>query len=816
MKKGFGMVGLWMFCSFSAWAQTVGLKGVVCDSLSGKAESYATVRLMQTGRTEPVTVSLTDSLGQFLMPVAKAGSYELVCSSIGKKSLTLKVAVGREVKDVGRLLLADEGNLLGTVRVKAQRPLVKAEIDKLSYSMADDPDAQTNSLIEMLRKVPMVTVDGEDNIQVNGSSSFKVYVNGKPNQMMSANPSEIFKSYPASAIKKIEVITNPGAKYDAEGVAGVLNIITNTETTTSGYSLTPNLRLDNQSAMGSFFGMAQFGKLTLSAHYGLGFFFHPRNVTESEREVFADPVNHLLQAHGTEKSRGMFQFGSIDGSYEFDDHNLLSFSAGVHGFASHANTDDDRTMFDATGAETYSYHGHTYRKVRYPNINASVDYQHSFREDEALTLSYRVNTSPGSNNSTTTYTDFHQLPFQLRDLYSTPKTHSYEHTGQLDYTLPLAKGHLLSTGLKYIYRINKSDNEEYSRLSGTDDEFLLDVQNSLLYRQRGDIAAAYAEYNLKLHPFSAMAGLRYEHYRIHVTYPDGKRDDFKARLGDIVPSVSFGYSITEKQLLKLGYNMRIERPGINALSPYVVRSSPETVSYGNPNLKTAKAHNVELGYSMFGTRFSISPTLTYAFSNDGLTSFSSMQNGVHHTTFDNVLHTKSLNLGLFLNWTIIDGTSVNLNGGANYRDLKVVQTDDHNHGYHCYVWGGITQQLLLKLKIELWMGFHSKEVELQGDGSKFYMYNFNLSRQFLKDNRLQVSLRAGNYIGRYHHFRHEAITNTFRQSSDFKADFLRYGLGISYRFGSLKAQVKRVNRSIENNDVQQQSSSSNQGDGSGE
>ncbi|MBQ8099441.1 MAG: carboxypeptidase-like regulatory domain-containing protein, partial [Bacteroidaceae bacterium] len=133
MKKGFGMVGLWMFCSFSAWAQTVGLKGVVCDSLSGKAESYATVRLMQTGRTEPVTVSLTDSLGQFLMPVAKAGSYELVCSSIGKKSLTLKVAVGREVKDVGRLLLADEGNLLGTVRVKAQRPLVKAEIDKLSY-----------------------------------------------------------------------------------------------------------------------------------------------------------------------------------------------------------------------------------------------------------------------------------------------------------------------------------------------------------------------------------------------------------------------------------------------------------------------------------------------------------------------------------------------------------------------------------------------------------------------------------------------------------------------------------------------------------
>jgi TonB-dependent Receptor Plug Domain. len=116
-------------------------------------------------------------------------------------------------------------NLKG-VEIVAQKPLVKTEIDKLAYNIEDDPDSKTSSTLEMLRKVPMVTVDGEDKIQVNGSTKFKVYINGKPNNMISSNPTEVLKSMPANSIKSIEVITNPGAKYDAEGISGILNIIT--------------------------------------------------------------------------------------------------------------------------------------------------------------------------------------------------------------------------------------------------------------------------------------------------------------------------------------------------------------------------------------------------------------------------------------------------------------------------------------------------------------------------------------------------------------------------------------------------------------
>ena len=152
------------------------------------------------------------------------------------------------------------------VEVVKQKSLVKSDIDKITYDIESDPDSKSNSVIEMLRKVPMVTVDGEDNIQVNGSSSFKIYVNNKPNQMMSNNPKEVLKSMPANSIKKIEVITNPGPKYDAEGVGGILNIITHNQGI-EGYTATFSGNVSNRGAGGGVYATVKSGKLTFSTDY---------------------------------------------------------------------------------------------------------------------------------------------------------------------------------------------------------------------------------------------------------------------------------------------------------------------------------------------------------------------------------------------------------------------------------------------------------------------------------------------------------------------------------------------------------------------
>lgn len=199
--------------------------------------------------------------------------------------------------------------VLGEANVAAKKRTIKAEIDKMTYSVADDPEAATQTLTEMLRKVPMVTVDGDDNIKVNGQSGFKVYVNGKPNQMMSNNPKEIFKSYPASAVKKIEVITDPGAKYDAEGVTGILNIVTQAETATKGWTVTPRINVDNTGYGGGLFGTTQYGKFTLSANYGYGVNHWNQGSDNTNTTVYEDnPLLHQLQIEASAKPEIFFNY----------------------------------------------------------------------------------------------------------------------------------------------------------------------------------------------------------------------------------------------------------------------------------------------------------------------------------------------------------------------------------------------------------------------------------------------------------------------------------------------------------------------------
>ena len=207
----------------------------------------------------------------------------MTITSVGRTPIVkdFSVKAGENLVDFGTLYIVDASNELGQVEIVAQKPLVKADIDKIEYNVQDDPDAQSNSVLEMLRKVPLVTVDGEDNIQVNGSSSFKVYVNGKPNNMMSNNPTEVLKSMPANSIKHIEVITNPGPKYDAEGVGGILNIVT-VGSGLEGYTATFSANVSNRGAGGGAFGTIKSGKLTVSARYNYNYNDQPPQLQQRQ------------------------------------------------------------------------------------------------------------------------------------------------------------------------------------------------------------------------------------------------------------------------------------------------------------------------------------------------------------------------------------------------------------------------------------------------------------------------------------------------------------------------------------------------------
>ena len=290
------------------------VKGVLLDSLTQEGEPYATIKIVQKSQPDKaVKMAVTDNKGRFQEKFAAAsGQYTISITSIGRNPIVRDFEFKPEqtTVDLGTLYSVEATNELATVEILAQKPLVKVDIDKIEYNIQDDPDSQTNSILEMLRKVPLVTVDGEDNIKVNGSSSFKIHVNGRPNSMMSNNPKEVLQSMPANTIKHIEVITNPGAKYDAEGIGGILNIVT-VGSGFEGYTATFSGRGSNTGGGAGVYATIKKEKLTLTANYNYnlnqGLPSHSEMI-RTNLDADNQPVSEVAYKSKS-KNNGSFQIG---------------------------------------------------------------------------------------------------------------------------------------------------------------------------------------------------------------------------------------------------------------------------------------------------------------------------------------------------------------------------------------------------------------------------------------------------------------------------------------------------------------------------
>ena len=557
------------------------VKGILLDSLTQEGEPYATIKIVKKeAPAKALKMLVTDMKGQFQEKVPGTGNFVMTITSVGRTPIVkdFSVKAGEKLVDFGTLYIVDASNELGQVEIVAQKPLVKADIDKIEYNVQDDPDAQSNSVLEMLRKVPLVTVDGEDNIQVNGSSSFKVYVNGKPNNMMSNNPTEVLKSMPANSIKHIEVITNPGPKYDAEGVGGILNIVT-VGSGLEGYTATFSANVSNRGAGGGAFGTIKSGKLTVSARYNYNYNDQPRNYSSGSQHVTSEAVTENssnLDYDGSNKGHGSFQSGSMEASYEIDTLRLVTMSFGLWGGGNKSNGSTDYIATfpeNINAAPIYSYSAFNRSKSSWYSIDGGVDYQRLFKvKDRMLTFSYKINTRPQTSDSYTEYEidkgynpDWADYLKRLRNLHNDGEQNTTEHTFQADYTTPIGKLHTLEAGAKYILRNNSSEDDRFD----ADDtgKYEYNKEQSSHYKHLNDIIAAYLGYGLKVKRLSGRLGVRYEHTIQDVKYLVGRGEDFTKNFDDVVPSASIGYKLTDMSNLRLGYNMRIYRPGIWYLNP---------------------------------------------------------------------------------------------------------------------------------------------------------------------------------------------------------------------------------------------------------
>ena len=817
-------------------APTFQIKGVLLDSLTQEGEPYATIKIVKKeAPANALKMLVTDMKGKFQEKVPGTGNFVMTISSIGRNTIVkdFTVKAGEKLVDFGTLYITDASNELGQVEVVAQKPLVKADIDKIEYNVQDDPDSKSNSVLEMLRKVPLVTVDGEDNIKVNGSSSFKVYVNGKPNNMMSNNPTEVLKSMPANSIKHIEVITNPGPKYDAEGVGGILNIVT-VGSGLEGYTATFSGNVSNMGAGGGLFGTVKSGKLTVSARYNYNYNDRPRSYSGGNRRTVGDITEGSsdLDYDGSSKGHGNFQSGSMEASYEIDTLRLVSMSFGLWGGGNNS-TSINNTLATAPGTsnELYRYVSDGRSKSSWYSIDGGVDYQRMFHvKDRMFTLSYKINTSPQTSDSYSTYNDMHAATDwedflkRLYDLNNDGSQNTTEHTFQADYTTPIGKIHKLEAGAKYILRDNSSEDDRYERQIGTTGDYVLDEEHSSHYKHQNDILAAYMGYGLRVKKISGRLGVRYEHTKQEVKYLLGKGDNFNKNFDDVVPSASIGYKLTDMSNLRFGYNMRIYRPGIWYLNPYLNDSNPTNISQGNSHLDSEKSHSFNLSYSNFTQKFNINLSARYSFTNNSIeqvteqvkdTEIAGLQNPtgkeVLYSTYQNIGKSRNASLSGYVNWNATSNTRIYANLYGNYTYMEGAN-GLKNDGWNLFAYGGAQQSLPHDWRISLNVYGQTPWIMLQGKGSSFFDYGLSVNKSFL-NKRLTLSAFASNFFKKYTSPTSSIEGVGFTQDSWNRYTRQRFGVSVSYRIGELKASVKKAARTISNDDVK---SGGGEGGGGGE
>lgn len=685
------------------------------------------------------------------------------------------------------------------VTVKAQRQLIKQDIDRIGYNVQADEDAKTLMVMDMLRKVPMVTIDGEDNIKVKGNTNFKIYKNGHYDPNLTKNAKEIFKAMPASSVKRIEVITDPGAREDAEGVDAILNIVMVDTRQMEGVtgSVSGSYSTLNNPGLGAYL-TTQFGKAIVSVDYGYNNMSKKSTTTNSYMErTFIESGNTQIIS-GESSNPGYIHYADINASYDIDTLNLLSASFGGYFYKVDVQGGGPVSMFNSLGNPLYSYtESYWLPSYNHNSWNGRLDYEHKTRrKGELFTLSYMLALTRQHSEQEDTYTNMQNTPFNYAGLLVNTREHFTEHTFQADYIRPLWEGHKLEVGTKYIDRRNSSDNnQEYYNSTLP--------SSSTAFDHSTQIAAAYADYIYNKEKWSARAGLRYEYSYLKGHYPDGSSTDFDKHLNDWVPQASVKYQINDGQSLKLGYTTSITRPGITYLNPAVV-SMPASVNYGMPQLVSTRLQTLTLTYMYVGKRLTLQLAPHYTYYHNGIGSLIYSQNDVRYSTYGNNLRQHRWQMEGYVQWKPFDGTTLvaNLNFTDNYAKNSDANLSQHTDNLFYYV--NLSQKLPWNLRFTAYTfgQFGHSPMNIYAYSRAWNCYAFTLQRSFLSDDRLTIRLLACAPFNKDMHNKTRTTQGDIIGWGDniTTANGRYFKLTFSYRFGKLKASVKKTETTIENND----------------
>ncbi|GAB3924965.1 outer membrane beta-barrel family protein [Larkinella terrae] len=771
--------------SFRLNAQTADrlgeVHGFLVDSISRKPVGFATVSLFRTNKMADGT--LADSLGQFAVKNLSYGSYSVTLSAVGYRSLQIPMLVIdslNPVLNLGTFVLSPDVRTLQLVTVRGQKPLIEQRADGIVFNVESLPPIAGSSAADILRRVPLLNVDADGGLSIRGSSQVRVFIDGKPSDLYASSVADALKSIGGGNIVKVEVITHPSARYDAEGTDGVVNIITRkAQTNATNGNLGGILGNRTQNILADL--QHKHGKWLVKAD---GFYqlYRNRNGAVLEREM---NDFRIVQKSETRQT-GRYFFGGTNVIYSLDSNHTLSA-----GYRLRSTPNRTKTIIDNYFVENETLSPGFQRNLDVPLGNHGSTFSVGYtgnskdkkKEFSLLAMSFRFK---GTNRYELGQTGADQPDY--RENFNS-KTENRDFTLQADYSQAFNERLKWETGAKLTRKILKSDSR-FGIYNFDHPEYVNDPTRSNDFAYQSSVYALYTSFNLKTGKWQFVAGTRYEKTSLNARFKDTALRI--PSFDNLVPNLLISRTVGPKSILKLGYTLKLVRPYFSYLNPTVNNSDSLIIQFGNPYLRPEITRRFQLSYSRTTTHLFTDIALFYNHNRNSIESIRTTRpDGVFENTWQNIGRNRRLGLSATLSWKPSSKLSVGATLTAQYVWLESRALRITNRGLMREFVPTITYKLPHGFSVYFYGFFDAKNIRLQGTRTGWKYYSLTFSKQS-KNERFNLSLRLDTIFTPFTFITEETVSDSFYQTQTFRVQNQHMRLTFSYKLGKKEIKGPRV------------------------
>ncbi len=771
------------------------LKGKIIDQSTKEPIEYATISIHNLRDSSLVTGGISDAKGGFNITEIQLGMYFVKVGFIGydaKIISPIKLSPKGDgiEQNLGEIVLSSSSQQIKDVDVVADKMVVTNAIDKKVFNVSQSFASNVSSASEILQNIPSVDVDIDGNVSLRGSGNVRILIDGKPSGLSSA---DLMQQIPASSIESIEVITNPSAKYDPEGMSGIINIVLKKNKLT-GFNGMVTL---NASPGNMYSGGGQLSyknkNLNLYANYNMRNMDHVMT-SDIYRESYYNGVTPFLDQKGDRNFNMGGQMFKLGMDYSFNDKNTLSLSGLYNGRNFDANSYNLNNFLDANKVLTSTSETNSLSENGGGGYDLTLNYLKKFA-DKGHELSFDASISDMNMESKGVYNETSSSEGDTleKDLGTTNRN-AYQF--QLDYVKAKGENSKFEAGFKFqntdMKTVYNQEAFDYDLGSYIDNPDLADNFN---YNEK--IGAAYAIYGYKLGTVSFQAGMRIEQTATDFTLlstDDHYINDYFA----YYPSAHVQWEKQKGETLQLSYSKRVNRPGGRSLNPRVRKDDPLNLSKGNPYLMPEYINSVELGYMRYWEKISITSSIYYRKIIDMVTEITSVNaEGIPMTSPENIASGSNYGFEFVFNaspykwWNLTLSTNI-------YRstiDASNLETPMNNEGTIYTTKLMSTWKIQKLFDVQLSGRYRGPQITAQGEMEDEYSFDISLKKQFLK-NRLTATLRVSDLLDSEINYSTTTTTNYY-QTSERKRESRFVYAGLTYTFGKLSQQNKKKRSDME-------------------